>query len=491
MARLLALLLAAALLAQGASAEPVAFDRAQFGQVVLSRPQSGGVELEVATGAYRNESIRNYAPDSVLAEMGRAVGRLDVLTDIGVFPCTAFVVSRRHVLTNHHCVPGLPQISGAGRVEAISLVMGYVEEGVVEGTRSFQVAPVPVEADAGLDYAVLEVFGDPASRFGVLPLSARAPSEGDPFWVIGHPLGEAQRISREGCRAGRPAVSDGRLLHGCDTLPGNSGSPVIDASGRGVVGLHHAGSRRNSVNFAIPMARILGASDVLQESAGAARTPAAGAETRLCEALHAEASDRGDCRSLEIFVSHCEGHPRAASARRDVRTGACGRTAEAARTPPQPERFEILSATDLPGGDIDEVGIRGVSLSDCEASCRTEPSCASFTYVVAKDWCWLKSRTNAAVAAPGLVSGIRRDEVVAARSAQHPGFDRLGGTDLSGGDLTPDGIRDVSLARCEAICRTSAACTAYSYVTAKRWCWPKAGAPVRVRVSGIVSGIVR
>ena len=486
--------LIACLAARAAIAEPVGFERSQFGQVALSRLQSGDAQLEIATGGYRNESIRNYAPDSLLAEMGRAVGRLDVLTDAGMSTCTAFVVSDRHLLTNHHCVPGLPERNGATRVEAVSFLAGYIEEGVAEGTRAYRVSPVPVEADRRLDYAVLEVFGDPAAQFGALALSTRRPGDGDPFWVIGHPLGEAQRISREGCRANAPPIAEGRLLHGCDTLPGNSGSPVIDASGRGVVGLHHAGSRRNSVNFAIPMARILERSEVL--STAAPPSPlAAEAEmgARLCDALYEEAETRTGCFAYEAFVARCPDHPLAGVAAAFVEDGRCGAAATAAAPSPAPAPapFDILAATDLPGGDIGREGIRGISLSDCEAYCRAEPICQAFTYVSGKSWCWPKRAALARQAAPGMTSGIRRGAAAGARDLRPRAFLRVPGTDFLGGDLTGSGYRGVTLDRCEAICRDDPSCAAYSYVTAMGWCWPKRSVAARVPAAGIVSGVAR
>ncbi len=136
-------------------------------------------------------------------------------------------------------------------------------EGVEEGTAVYQVNPQPIEADRDLDFAVLEIFGNPARDWGNLQIAANVPNAKDPYWVIGHPMGESQRISREKCRAAEPALSRGVLRHTCDSLPGNSGSPVIDASLQMVIALHHAGSRRNSVNYAIPMASILEKSPTL------------------------------------------------------------------------------------------------------------------------------------------------------------------------------------------------------------------------------------
>ena len=243
------------------------FSRADFGQIVLNQKQSasGDIEFELSVGQYNNEAITNYSTNSIFAQIGRAVGRLDILTDGGVFPCTAFIVSESHIVTNYHCVPGIienEQVK-ATRIQAVQFVAGYTLEGVEEGTSVYQVNPQPIEADQELDFAVLEVFGNPSRDWGTLQIAANAPNAKDPYWVIGHPMGESQRISREKCRAAEPALSRGVLRHTCDTLPGNSGSPVIDASLQMVIALHHAGSRRNSINYAIPMARILEKSPTL------------------------------------------------------------------------------------------------------------------------------------------------------------------------------------------------------------------------------------
>lgn len=45
--------------------------------------------------------------------------------------------------------------------------------------------------------------------------------------------------------------------------------------------------------------------------------------------------------------------------------------------------------------------------------------------------------------------------------------------DLTGGDLTSDGIRDVTFEACQQICIENRSCRAVSYVVERRWCWPK------------------
>ena len=305
-----------------AAQDLIGFDRSSFGNVVLSRNQAAGagdITLELAIGDYNNESIRNYSADSIFARMGQSVGRLDILTDAGVFPCTAFIVDENHLLTNHHCVPGIldNESARATRIEAVQFVTGYVQQGVTQNTRTFQVLPVPVETSVDLDYSVLRVLGNPAADYGQLALAGGAPRDGDPFWVIGHPMGEAQRISREQCRANAPALSNRRLLHTCDTLPGNSGSPVIDAGLQQVIGLHHAGSKRDSVNFAIPMQDILAQSRILAAAGGVRPSPITSGgvppvdsvtEASQCDMLYDEAKTWDACFAWQAYADKCGNH---------------------------------------------------------------------------------------------------------------------------------------------------------------------------------------
>ncbi len=315
----------------------VGFDRSSFGQVVLNRDQaasaSGDINFELAIGDYNNEPILNYSTQSVFSRMGLAVGRLDILTDTGVYPCTAFIVDEKHILTNNHCVPGIleNERAGATRIDSVMFIAGYRQTGVEEGTRRYTVIPTPVETSKPLDYSVLEVIGDPSADFGKLELSANIANDNDPYWVIGHPMGEAQRISREKCRANSPALSNRQLLHTCDTLPGNSGSPVIDAGLQQVVGLHHAGSSRDAVNYAIPMSDILADSKVLKATSGPQpvtpdvnepapdpqqdddpiRPPEPGDDESaltMCDALFDEAKDFAQCFAYEAYLEVCGDH---------------------------------------------------------------------------------------------------------------------------------------------------------------------------------------
>lgn len=121
----------------------VGFPSEDFGKIVLSNKQFGGRLLgkkpEVSIKNYNNEPISNYGPSSLFVKLGRPVGRLDILTDAGVFPCTAFLVSEKYLVTNYHCVPGIIRDGSvkATRIEAVQFVLGYQASGVSENVRKF------------------------------------------------------------------------------------------------------------------------------------------------------------------------------------------------------------------------------------------------------------------------------------------------------------------------------------------------------------------
>ena len=241
----------------------------------VSAQHQAGVENEVAVQGYNNEPINTYSDAADFRRLGRGVGLLNVMTDAGPFPCTAFMVDETHLLTNHHCVPGIlkdPRTE-ATEITSVTFVAGFSEPGLIDESEQFEVAIEPVETSEPLDYSILAVKDVPTDRFPPLPLSDTQAIEGMPYWIIGHPRGLSQHISREGCRAGRPPQEDDRLRHTCDTLAGNSGSPIIDSSARQVIGLHNSGNSRVGINFGIPMALILKNSSVLKAARPVARRP--------------------------------------------------------------------------------------------------------------------------------------------------------------------------------------------------------------------------
>ena len=129
----LAILLAAPLAVGQASAQPAEFDAADFGKIVIAPRQSAdGLTFEQAFGDYQNEPVTDYGANGPAVKMGRPIGRLDLLYEKGKTGfCTAFIVDSEHILTNHHCVPGMDgDITGAvSGISAAQLVLGYINPG--------------------------------------------------------------------------------------------------------------------------------------------------------------------------------------------------------------------------------------------------------------------------------------------------------------------------------------------------------------------------
>ncbi len=307
----------AAITGVSAMAQPAEFDPSDFGKIVVQpRQLAGGLTFEQAIGDYQNEPIVEYGENSPAVRLGRPIGRLDMLFENGKTGfCTAFIVDEQHILTNHHCVPGMdgdPSGADSG-IQAAQFVAGYIKPGRAAGVDRFTVSPQIVETNRELDYSVLRVFGNPSGKYGFLELAAADPEDAEFLWIIGHPQGQSQHISREGCAAASPSISDeGKLVHTCDTLGGNSGSPVIRISDKRVIGLHHAGDSRSGFNMAIPMTRILAQSRVLKAVVsdvdnGPTPQPKPVAQVSACDAMWKEAKALG-CGGYEAYAAECGSH---------------------------------------------------------------------------------------------------------------------------------------------------------------------------------------
>lgn len=250
-----------------ASAQVRIVDISEFDQVNIRKPQAIQLQLEKMQQSNDFERLMNFKEGSRFRRIGRPVGRLKVKVQddrqrVGVLLCTASIISATHILTNFHCIPGLP---GTTVIEA-KLEMDYLDELDTTRVREFKVAAEPDESSAILDYAIVKVYGNPAASYGTIPISLQLLAQKDAIFIIHHPEGAPKILSRKDCYITKTKGAE--LTHSCDTLGGSSGSPVFSDETFQMIGLHFAGNEQGNVGKSI--VRIQEQSPILKELMAAA-----------------------------------------------------------------------------------------------------------------------------------------------------------------------------------------------------------------------------
>lgn len=298
-------------------ADDLRFPADQFGRADLGVPQS--LESMVLTGSSDFEDVDDFSYRNRYRLMALPIGRLDLLIEDAtgqrfVSVCTAWLISDTQALTNHHCLPGATPVAAAQRgadgqsataprrTVRATLRLGYLAE-VDRPGKLFDVRLPAIEADPVLDYAIVEVAGNPAAEFGFVPLNPRDPVPGEELVVVHHPAGRPLRLTRVNCRASaQNTFTEADLRHRCATLVGSSGAPIFSDNDGAVVGLHYLGGldeNESSFNSAKRLQLIVQRSPILAALATAPPTVepgvsagrAPGPPTQACDRLSAHPDD--------------------------------------------------------------------------------------------------------------------------------------------------------------------------------------------------------
>lgn len=154
--------------------------------------------------------------------------------------CTAFHLGDGLAVSAGHCFPAAhPDSDLIQECANRSIRWGFLDgTEAVAASRCIAVLDRVWDEDQAdaPDYALFRVDPPPPARIPVAPV----PKEADPgrLFVLGYPDGHP--LAASGPCAGS-AEGGMHFRHGCDTRPGNSGSPVIDADSGAVVGIHNGG----------------------------------------------------------------------------------------------------------------------------------------------------------------------------------------------------------------------------------------------------------
>ncbi len=170
------------------------------------------------------------------------------LTAIGKMTggCTAFHLGHGIVATAGHCIT----IATADPVETSCHNLSIVWEqdrGNQLPAHSRCMKILQYQFDVNGDFAFIQVDPAPAASIGIQSMD-RSINVDQKVVVVGYPKGKALSVSGRCEMITASGEASNFFHHSCDTLPGNSGSPVLDADSSLVLGIHN-GDADNHENY--------------------------------------------------------------------------------------------------------------------------------------------------------------------------------------------------------------------------------------------------
>ena len=173
--------------------------------------------------------------------------------------CTGTLIAKDLFLTASHCV--------SSKTVGHYVAFGYERKAgsTTLGTQEFFKITQLVEEGAkkGIDYAIVRLERDAGSKYGVTGTRAQDPKKDATLAIIQHPSGEPKQIE-----AGKHQGLSGNYLRyaDIDTLPGSSGSGVLDADGL-LVGVHTNGgctSGTSGANSGVRLSQVAKVSSIIR-----------------------------------------------------------------------------------------------------------------------------------------------------------------------------------------------------------------------------------
>ena len=288
---------------------------------------------------------------------------------------------------------------------------------------------------------------------------------GDAVVALGYPLSgllaTTANLSVGNVSALAGLGDDSRYLQiSAPVQPGNSGGPLLDASG------HLVGIVTAKLD-AMRIARFTG--DVPQNVNFALKAEVA--RTFL------------DSKGITYQTARSEGQLSPADVGEMARPFTvqieCEQRTDADQSRPMttPRQFTMYSAVDFEGADI-LPWLMNSTLEACKVACGANTACQAFTFNERRNVCIIKVQLRNPDAVSGSITPVT---ILSIRFRVSPGVD------FPGGDIDEIDSRRL-IDQCYAICARNSECAAFSYVQSKRWCWPKRFINFRQTNNDIISG---
>ena len=221
--------------------------RLSIDRIIISRKPTEGRGLTV------NKLMPIDRASTTIQGWGRSIARLVFVRDgAGQFLCTGFLIAADLFMTNNHCIRTQTEMN-SGLAE-----FDFDRENAIPVTLRFREL---LQTDRNLDFTLLRL-ATPSNR---LPFTFDTTvNEPRNLVLIQHPAGRPKQVSIDNCRVFGAEVAGVTAAltdfgHGCDTLSGSSGAPVLDIQSGLVLGLHHLGylPTDQPINRAVRIQQIL------------------------------------------------------------------------------------------------------------------------------------------------------------------------------------------------------------------------------------------
>ncbi|WP_261556925.1 trypsin-like peptidase domain-containing protein [Frankia tisae] len=178
-------------------------------------------------------------PIAFLAEglrVARSVALVEVTTPGSRLTGTGFLVAPDLMITNNHVLSAW----GRGVTAVARFNYEHDFQGAPQPSQTYRLAPGVFHTCEHLDYTIAQLEGTPGDDWGWLPLASSEVRAGSRLNIIQHPGGQPKQISLQNNFA--EYVGGHVVQYVTSTLPGSSGSPVLN-NDWAVIALHHAGGK--------------------------------------------------------------------------------------------------------------------------------------------------------------------------------------------------------------------------------------------------------